>query len=77
MRTRLRLFLDWGITFGEAYQIPDRGQRKVYYANRRELENAIRKKYHVSALPRLVSQGFGQHLRRLAVGCEAAKDCAG
>ena len=45
MRTRLRLFLDWGITFGEAYQIPDRGQRKVYYANRRELENAIRKKY--------------------------------
>ena len=23
MRTRLRLFLDWGITFGEAYQTPD------------------------------------------------------
>lgn len=45
MRTRLRLFLDWDITFGEAYQTPDRGQRKVYYANRRELENAIRKKY--------------------------------
>lgn len=45
MRTRLRLFLDWGITFGEAYRMPDRGQRKVYYADRRELENAIRKKY--------------------------------
>ena len=45
MRTRLRLFLDWGITFGEAYQTPDHGKRKVYYADRRELEAAIRKKY--------------------------------
>lgn len=45
MRTRLRLFLDWGITFGEAYQTPEHGQRKVYYADRRELETAILKKY--------------------------------
>ena len=45
MRTRLRLFLDWGITFGEPYQTPDHGQRRVYYADRRELEEAIRKKY--------------------------------
>ena len=45
MRTRLRLFLDWGITFGEAYQTPDHGRRKVYYADRRELENAILEKY--------------------------------
>ena len=45
MRTRLRLFLDWGITFGEAYQTPEYGQRKVYYADRRELETAILKKY--------------------------------
>ena len=41
MRTRLRLFLDWGISFREAYQTPDRGRRKVYYADRRELEQAI------------------------------------
>ncbi len=45
MRTRLRLFLDWGITFGEAYQTPEHGQRKVYYADRKELETAIREKY--------------------------------
>lgn len=45
MQTRLRLFLDWGITFGEAYQTSDRGQRKVYYADRKELEEAILKKY--------------------------------
>ena len=46
MRTRLRLFLDWGITFGEAYQTPERAQRKVYYADRRELEAAIVQRYH-------------------------------
>ena len=45
MQTRLRLFLDWGITFGEQYQTPDHGRRKVYYADRRELEVAILKKY--------------------------------
>ena len=59
MRTRLRLFLDWGITFGEAYQTPDHGKRKVYYADRRELETAIRKKYPspgADAVPLAVSQ---------------------
>ena len=45
MRTRLRLFLDWGISFGDAYQTPEHGQRKVYYADRRELETAILKKH--------------------------------
>ena len=46
MRTRLRLFLDWGITFGKPYQTPDHGQRKVYYADRRELEEAIFRRYY-------------------------------
>ena len=41
MKTRLRLFLDWGITFREPYQTPEHGQRKVYYAGRQELEQAI------------------------------------
>lgn len=45
MRTRLRLFLDWGITFGEPYQTPEHGQRKVYYAGRQELEAAIIQRY--------------------------------
>ena len=59
MQTRLRLFLDWGITFGEQYQTPDHGRRKVYYADRRELEAAILKKYppaHVEVVPPPVSQ---------------------
>lgn len=41
MRTKLKLFLDWGITFGEPYQTPNHGQRKVYYADYLELEDAI------------------------------------
>jgi len=45
MRTRLRLFLDWGITFGEPYQTPEHGQRKVYYAGRQELEEAIKQRF--------------------------------
>ena len=45
MKTRLRLFLDWGITFGEPYQTPEHGQRRVYYAGRQELEQAIQNRY--------------------------------
>lgn len=41
MRTRLRLFLDWGIRFGEPYQVPERAARKVAYASKQELEAAI------------------------------------
>ena len=41
MRTRLRLFLGWGITFGKPYQVPQRAARKVYYASKAELTSAI------------------------------------
>lgn len=41
MRTRLRLFLDWGITFGKPYQPPEKAARPVAYASRRDLERAI------------------------------------
>ena len=48
MRTRLRLFLDWGITFGAPYQTPERVQRRVYYASREELERQILRRYQPS-----------------------------
>ena len=51
MRTRLQLFIDWGITFGEAYQVPEHGQRKVYYAGREELEKAIIQKFWTETEP--------------------------
>ena len=45
MRTRLRLFLDWGIRFEEPYTVPESAQRKVAYASRQALERSILKQY--------------------------------
>lgn len=44
MRTRLQLYLDWGISFEEPYIIPDRGRRQVIYASRLDLERSIQSK---------------------------------
>ena len=44
MKTRLRLFSDWGITFGSPYSVSEKAQREVAYASRRELEMNIMKK---------------------------------
>ena len=41
MQTRLRLFLEWGITFGEPYKVPEKAARKIYYASKAELTDAI------------------------------------
>lgn len=45
MRTRLRLFLEWGITFEEPYIVPPREDAQVRYAGRRELMNSIMQRY--------------------------------
>lgn len=75
MQTRLRLFLDWGITFGKAYQTPEHGQRKVYYADREELKAAILEKYpppELGTAPPPVrqagNQSRAQHFNRKADG---------
>ena len=47
MRTRLRLFLEWGITFGDPYSIPEKTARPVAYASKQELELAIMRRHHV------------------------------
>ncbi|MHB1392620.1 MAG: VirD4-like conjugal transfer protein, CD1115 family [Clostridia bacterium] len=41
MRTRLKLFLEWGITFGKPYEIAEKSARRVEYADRHELEDEI------------------------------------
>lgn len=43
MQTKLRLFLDWGITFNKTYEAKERSHRKVYYADKEELEKNILK----------------------------------
>lgn len=43
IKTVLRLFLDWGITFGEQYIVEEKSHRKVSYANKERLEKNILK----------------------------------
>ena len=45
MRTKLRLFLDWGITFGAPYIIPEHAARPMVYASRQELFLSIDRAY--------------------------------
>ena len=45
MRTKLYLFTKWGITFDVAYRIEEQVSRKVYYADKERIEQAIDKKY--------------------------------
>lgn len=50
MRTRLKLFLQWGIRFDKKpYEIPEQSTRKVHYADKRELETAIISRYPPAA----------------------------
>ena len=41
MRTVLRLFLDWGISFGDPYIMEEKSHRKVAYADKKTLEENI------------------------------------
>lgn len=41
MKTKLKLFLDWGITFDKPYITEEKCHRKVYYADKDELEQNI------------------------------------
>ena len=41
MRTKLPLFLKWGITFDKTYEVEEKAARKVAYADRFELEQEI------------------------------------
>lgn len=56
MKTRLRLFSEWGITLDSSYSVPEKAQREVAYANRRELEINIMKKNLVMS-PKLAIDG--------------------
>ena len=50
MRVRLRLFLDWDIRFGEPYEVPEKAQRPVAYADKQELEEAIIRRHYASSI---------------------------
>jgi type IV secretion system protein VirD4 len=46
MQTRLRLFLDWGITFDNVYEVSEKAERRVAYADKDKLERRIVTRYH-------------------------------
>ena len=46
MRTKLHLFLDWGITFdSDGYRMPERAARKIAYVDQSELVRNIKRRY--------------------------------
>ena len=45
MQTKLKLFLDWGITFDKTYETEQRANRKVHYADKEDLERNIIKAF--------------------------------
>jgi type IV secretion system protein VirD4 len=63
MRTRLRLFLDWGITFGEPYIMPERATRRVIYAGKDELEAEIIRRHYTQAFTDIDFDDTGDELR--------------
>ena len=46
MKVKLKLYFDWGIQFDEEYAVQENGNRKVAYAEKNELLQAIILKYH-------------------------------
>lgn len=45
MQTKLRLFLDWGITFDKPYEMEEKSNRKVRYADKHTLEENVIRQY--------------------------------
>ena len=45
MKTKLKLFLKWGITFEEPLEMPEKAARKVAYADKQEIEEEIVRRY--------------------------------
>lgn len=50
--SKLKLFFEWGIKFGDAYSVANRGVREVSYADRKIIEEAIERQY-----PRVCENG--------------------
>ena len=51
MKTKLKLFFKWGIRFENAYSIEEKSERKVQYADSREVEAAVLERYPPKILP--------------------------
>lgn len=70
IRAKLDLFLDWGITFEEPYTIPDKGARKVHYANKDSVEEAIIRKYQACVVDEGMHDVIGSASKSMKGGGE-------
>lgn len=59
MKVKLKLFFKWGITFGKPYAVEERGNRKVVYASKNDLEKELYRRYGEPGV-RHVPQKFKQ-----------------
>ncbi len=51
MKTRLKLFFKWGIQFENAYSLEEKSERKVQYADSKEVEAAVLKMFPPKPIP--------------------------
>ena len=51
MKTKLKLFFEWGIQFQKPLEMPDRGSRPVYYAGKQDLERSILSQFPMIHMP--------------------------
>ena len=51
MKTKLKLFFEWGIQFQKPLEMPDRGSRPVYYAGEQDLERSILSQFPMIHMP--------------------------
>ena len=59
MKVKLKLFFNWGIKFDEKhpYAVPDQGNRKVEYAEKKTIMDGIIRKYRPDLLEPPAPQG--------------------
>ncbi|MCM1061672.1 MAG: hypothetical protein NC452_15490, partial [Eubacterium sp.] len=56
----------WGIKFENAYSISEKSERKVQYADSKELEKEILSKYPQSAIPVEFNDDLGKNIASIS-----------
>ena len=77
MKVKLKLFFKWEITFEKQYTLEEKGNRKVEYANRAKLLNAIVAKYQTEFLKKHEDEdesGGNQQTQKAVVKTNPKKD---
>ncbi len=61
MKKRLKLFFKWGIQFENAYSIEEKSERKVQYADSREVEAAVLERFPPKPVPIEFAESFAEN----------------